>query len=339
MKIFHITVIVALASLLFTIVFPVNSQGDDLYVGSVMWSPSGDHYAVGIFGNGTKILTKESVEVAFIDVWGTVRWSPDGSKIAVTYGAVAPQVTATDVNNIREYLGVWETTNFTQISEIEVSTTSNFDWGNNSVIALDGKLAQTQADGEIVWLSTGDLVIIDSSTGILQREIDLPNQSIISDIRYDPTGNTIAVASNYANNNAVLLYDSASGTLLNSIEDSNSIVNIEWAPNGNQIAYGVRNKGIVVWDVISNSLVVTLPTESMNFTALSWESSFLATDDLVSSDRLLIRIWETTNWQEINVQQVTHTVYDISLSPDGTLLLYGTSDNMFEIIQTIDCRH
>lgn len=325
--------VLMLSTSLVTAVPYADSHTNNFFVGSVAWSPTGNQYAISIFGVGTKILNLQSTEIAFIDVWGTTKWSPDGSKIAIRHGAVAPQITATDVDPVRQYLGVWETTNFFQINAIELSINTNFDWGNDTTIALDGKLAQTQPNGSVNWLSTGDLVIVDSNTGVLQMEIELPTPATIGDIKYDSTGSKIAIAANYGNDNRVFIYDSSSGQLISFISNINTIPEVEWEPNGTQVAYGVRDTGIVVWDTISNSSSLTLTTESMRFRTLSWEGGFLAADDLVNPDRLLLRVWETTNWQEVSVHEVNSTIYDIALSPDGALLLYGGSDNTAEIIQ------
>jgi WD40 repeat protein/transcriptional regulator with XRE-family HTH domain len=142
--------------------------------------------------------------------------------------------------------------------------------------------------------------------------------------------------------NAVKLWNVASGMLLWTGQQIGSINSVAFAPDGHVLASGGGDTLIQLWNSQSGANVLTLAGEGGTVCSLAWspDGGLLASG---CSDGN-IRVWESQKAELDTHKQTlvghTHWVTDVAFSPDGTQLASASFDGTVKLwnMDSGDCR-
>jgi len=139
----------------------------------------------------------------------------------------------------------------------------------------------------------------------------------ISSVCWNQDGGRILSGSH---DGTAMVWNAESGNTILAIETGpGAVYSAIYSPDETMIASGGRsgeNKRIKIWDANTGRLITKL--ERGNVTCLAWTADGKT---LISgSSDSLIRTWNTTTWQQINVFRHTDVVHGIALSPNGRIL-------------------
>jgi WD40 repeat protein len=139
--------------------------------------------------------------------------------------------------------------------------------------------------------------------------------------------------------NAIILYDSASGEELRRLTPAALPLSLAFHPDGTILAAGLVNSDIEVWDLTSSELITTLPGIEKHTGAFPLafvlDGSQLLTGSgpgqvtiSATSGRSLvggsISVW---NWQSAEILQTITGVHGIRITPDGDSFVTHTVNN------------
>ncbi|GAB5464752.1 MAG: hypothetical protein Kapaf2KO_01880 [Candidatus Kapaibacteriales bacterium] len=150
----------------------------------------------------------------------------------------------------------------------------------------------------------------------------------ISDIKYDDSGNRMAIASLDSN---MTLYDSRNWTLIDSIFFTDGrATSVEWSPDNEKIAVATNNINAFIIDLLdfqNPEIIAVTDLNRRDVTGLSWspDGSKLA----ASTNQRRSRIFDVTTLQRLNEYQ-HHTVAllkDVAWSPNGDKIVTIAEDS------------
>jgi WD40 repeat protein len=124
----------------------------------------------------------------------------------------------------------------------------------------------------------------------------------------------------------VLIWDSDSGELENTLEGHSSLVtSAAWSADGDQLATGSRDQSVIIWDLESGRPRLTLAEHGNNVTDLAWSPDGRRLASAGSLDDTVI-VWDPETGEVVHKLPGTGSgVWSLAWSPDGDTLAVGTT--------------
>ncbi len=238
------------------------------------WSPNGSMIAVvNALGKVTLVRVPDLLTVAELgydyfpaypysrSYWGIdpwpVRWSPDGSMIAL--GWCAGQVHLFDTAN-RTHIACLSKTGI----QICVADGGTIDW------SADGK--------RILASGSGDTQVFDASTGKVASKLAGELAA------FSPDGTAIATLGD----GSLRVFSARNGSLFASGAMGVVGTSLAWSPGGDFLALGSSDGRILIWGIASREVVADISAHSLPVSSLSWRGSCLAS---ASKDQT-VEVWQ-----------------------------------------------
>ena len=278
-------------------------------VQSVAFSPDGRYLAVAAF-DGT------------LRIWNTDRWSesallqPRGSFFnTIQYSPDGRWIVSGDLNG---ELCIWDTQQTERPPVLPGGQPTSS--GGRLEFSPDGRQLASSSEG-------GDVHLWDSNSGVRLRVLGAPgwveavafsgdNHCLVT-AHSDPTGNQ----------NAVRIWDAASGDQLGELRGTSAaICNLKFAPDGRQILGASRAHQIHLWDAISGDCMATLTGHEDQILAIAYapDGSRFASG---SVDRT-VRLWDAATGEQLVIMQGhENEVRCLAFSPDGSRVVSGSYSN------------
>ncbi|KAI3879506.1 hypothetical protein MKW92_000883 [Papaver armeniacum] len=143
------------------------------------------------------------------------------------------------------------------------------------------------------------------------------------------SSNVLAIGLGYT----VHLWDateSSSSELMTADADTGPITSVSWAPDGHQIAVGLNNSEVQIWDYTSNKLLRTLRGgHQSRVGTMDWNKHILSTgemDGLIMNNDVRIRNHIVQTYRGHDQE-----VCGLKWSPSGQQLASGGNDNLIHI--------
>lgn len=173
--------------------------------------------------------------------------------------------------------------------------------------------------------------------------ITFPNNSInnktikITSVSLSPDGSRIVSG---GDNNNLYLWDTASGTLIRTFEDTqnnksgkNKVNIVSWSSDGKSIASGSDDNSLRIWDPESGKCVKTFEDARLDIDnvpdhviSLAWNPKNHKLIAFGNSNSMLTIITNIEKNNEVNFSDHDKSVNSISWSPDGNRIASGSSD-------------
>ncbi|HEX7312606.1 MAG TPA: caspase family protein [Pyrinomonadaceae bacterium] len=300
-------------------------------VGTVVFSPDGRTVVIGVGDQTLKLLdVATGKELYTFSPWGQpftqaaffapvdqVVFSPDGRTIA-----------ARSQNKIK----VWNTASGQEVRSFPVQPEHNSftadDYIVRCIFSADGTLAATATVKALtLWdIASGRRMHTFSSQDLRNKTANqlgfFPSLFAIS-----LDGKTIAVATDQA----IGLWDVASGRQLHILRPPESVVEIVFSPDGRTIAsrsmsLQQASPSLTLWDVASGQPLSS--ASGPHRVAFSPDGKTLA----VWCGDNTVRLWDVALRRQLHVL-TGHTSFitDFSFSPDGKILVFGSSDQTVKL--------
>ncbi len=141
-----------------------------------------------------------------------------------------------------------------------------------------------------------------------------------SSVSFSPDGKTIASGSG----DKVLLWDVATATL--ALEHTGSGTSVSFNPDGTTLASGSWNSTVLLWDVVTGTLIYTLTghTQWVSSVSFSPDGRTIASTSYYEDT---VRLWDVaTATQKATLTGHTSGVSSVAFSPDGKTIASGGND-------------
>jgi WD40 repeat protein len=109
-----------------------------------------------------------------------------------------------------------------------------------------------------------------------------------------------------------------------------SVLSVNFSPDGKFLASGSRDKTVKVWEVGSWQKVATLKGHGGDVYSVSFspDGKFLAS----GSEDCTVKVWEVGDWREVaTLKGHGSYVFSVNFSPDGKFLASGSHDNTVKV--------
>ena len=283
-----------------TLPMVLTSQFHSHQIQSISFASDGNSFSTASYDNSTIVTDTSS--------WQTVSSSPDPSRNEVV-GVISPSGNEVVTSSSTQPIKVWSvsTALMTLIEEIPDSA------GMNPIGLNDSGSLLAAADNSI-----GKIMIW--QFGLWSEPIRILDvKTIVTAIRINPDGNTVAVGSV---DGALTLWSLETGGLTSSNKLQGRISDIDFSPDGLILAVGSHDKTARTFSVHQSDLVhldTFVHADQVLSVNLSSDASFLAT----GSQDHTARIWDLILGRERSRLLHNYPVTAVSLSPTGDLLLSG----------------
>ena len=248
-------------------------EEEDRPIYEVEWSPDGDKILAGnsfeeIFvydasniESSSTILLEETLTTDFgttNDLIADLEFNPNSSMVAVTVG----REDNTDSNE--GGLVILDTTDWSEIGRYDPSSKdSNYD------------SVEWSPDGNILAVGgAGEVFLLDPNNGFsqLRNPLAITNSQFprVNGLSWSPDGNYLVACDQYESNNighTVYMYETSTWTKEWDEELSTSCLDVEFSPDGRQVAaaafwYGSDGDSVKVFNAASGSIVDIMPGDS-----------------------------------------------------------------------------
>ena len=291
--------------------------------------------AVSVSADGSKILSSDNSQAKI--------WDRETHGLLNTYENSSTLISSTispDGNyfTVGYIEGVYPDPNLGQSSVIDAKTNSTLYNVGGCFTSFSGDNSIVAATGGGVYRNINVHYTINGAT-----IFDIYNGGYPNDAAVDPSGTLVAVGSS---NNDIKLYDSPSGTLLQTlVGHTNDVRAVAFSPDGSLIASGAGgwdgtgDATIKIWNVAAGELITTLEGHGYwtDDIAFSSDGSYLISSgrDGLAPINPKIKIWRTSDWQ-------LQTYYDEGLAngvpslcsvPGTDLFVFGNSYGELTLVQ------
>jgi WD40 repeat protein len=126
-----------------------------------------------------------------------------------------------------------------------------------------------------VGVMDGTVRLYDTESGEIFNTLHYGGETDIHDVAFSPAGNYLASAGRVS---AVILWDLASGQVKRTYSVRDTVLNIDFSPDGTLLAAAAgAEKAILLWDIESGDLVRSLPHDDQSMSiAFSPDGRYLA---------------------------------------------------------------
>ena len=283
--------------------------------------------AVSVSADGSKILSSDNNQAKTWDRETHTLLNIYENSTTLISSTISPDGNYFTVGYIE---GIYPDPNLGQSSVINAKT-------NSTLYNVGGCFTSFSEDNSIIAATGGGVYrninvhyTISGST-----VFDIYNGGYPNDVAVDPSGTFVAVASS---NNDVKLYDSQTGTLLQTlVGHTNDVRAVAFSPDGSIIASGAGgwdgtgDATIKIWDVSTGVLITTLEGHGYwtSDVAFSSDGSYLISSgrDGLSPINPKIKIWRTSDWQlqTYYSEGLANGVPSLCAVPGTDLFVFGNS--------------
>jgi WD40 repeat protein len=219
-----------------------------------------------------------------------VAWSPNGKRIA----------TGTNV------VDIWDTSSGKLLATYPPST-------GNGTTTNGGCSGMSSTVGPVFkQKSTSSTTTITPLTG------DIPSGSVapLLSLAWSPDGNEIAASFGYGmNGSTIRVWDTTTGNLVKTYQDSSYTDGLAWSPNGKYFAFGSSDGVVQVWNASSWQPIIRYTGDASAINALAWSPD---STRIISAGNTVI-VWNAlTDKTLFTFPGNANGVYNVAWSPDGT---------------------
>jgi len=246
------------------------------------------------------------------DIFESLSWSPDGSKIAIAAGS--PGCRASNAN---EYaVRIVDAQSGQLVSSFLGHTCRLVDvaWSPDGT-----KIASSSFNGDtFVW---------DALTGNLLVEANFRTEIGVS-VSWSPDGSKIA--STLSGGDYAIVWSAVNGDVLfNTPAHTEFTTYADWSPDGLKIATSSLDDTVTIYDLQTQNISLTLQySSSIHWVSWSPDGSRIATASLDSK----VQIWSAANGSLLSTfNGHSASVEIVDWSPDGTRLASGSADGTIRI--------
>ncbi len=310
----------------------VNLIGHTAEVEDVAWHPNGHHLASGSQDNSIIIWDTEAGKIQHTLLGHTkgvrkVMWSPDGRRLA----------SSSNDNSII----VWDV----ETGEAMRNLTGHTDSVLSVTWSPDGdRLASGSDDNSIIIWDTRNGEALTTLTGHTNR---------VWDVVWSPDGHRLASSSD---DTTIIIWDTDSGEALTTLighsggidetvffstliqgwrtlSFAEGVLSVDWSPDGDRLASSSKDGTIIIWDIESSNILMTLTGHAQDVTSVVWnpDGHHLAS----SSDDNSIIIWDIEH-TEAAITLLGHSDWVGSLAWSSNNRLASGSDDDSLIIWDIE---
>ena len=293
-----------------------------LDINEVVFSPDGKTL---ITGSDVRIFPAETLtmwdvdtgeKIAAIEGWdvNSVALSPDGKMIAAGYDRDAGYDRNLDYINLG-YINLWDVA-----TQAHVATFEGHDAPVFSVdFSLDGTMLVSGSDD-------GTIRLWDTATGdnVASSEWAAGDIFAVWEVQFSPDGTMIAGVGS----RQIKVWDAANlatGQEIITLQDDTreSPLSVRFSPDGTMLAAGYENGAVRLWDVATESRIVTFEGHDDDVEAVDFspDGKVLISASLDHT----VRLWDVAATGD-NVASIEWRVFwvsDVKFSPDGSLFATG----------------
>ncbi len=316
------------------------------------WGEGAPHPSMGV--DSYSLYGTMSVFAQIEDEVYSVRWSPDGTMIAISGG-----VAGCDRTNPNQFaIRIFSASTGEVIKNLigMTCTSSKVDWSPDGTKLVSFNYAQavvhiwevatgnvlrtvpfeTQGMLSTVWSPNGQLIASAfPSDGVILWD---PNTGqIVTVIRggtvvdWSPDSSKVVTGSSY--NNEVQIQEATTGTeLLLLPGTTGETSSVSWSLDGNRIASIAGDSKLRVWNASDGQLLLSVDVPH-DVVDVEWspDTSKLATGSIDG----IVRVWDGNTGTQISSFTNPDRIYSVSWSPDGSKLAFGGKDGTLEIVQAV----
>ena len=243
------------------------------------------------------------------DTLRAVAFSPDGTQLAT--------------GGLDGKLILWDPATGRQLRTIN----SGGGWVSSVAFSPDGKTVAAGSDMKVL--------IFDSQTGVLLATL-LGHTDAVYSVAFSPDGKQLASG---GGDHKVIVWDAKEAKLLRVLSGHTDVVYcVAFSPSGKLLASGSEDKSIILWNTADGSRIGTMTDQKdvVFCVAFSPDSSLLAAGygtvytglgvSLLSQDKNVV-IWDVlAQKRQLTLTGHTNAIAGVTFSPDGKLLVSGSSD-------------
>lgn len=282
------------------------------YVGSVEWSPDGKWiaisggeigcdqtdtrgFAVRIFSAATGQTAKRLMGMTCTSVG--LDWSPDGSKLV-------------SFNSAQSVAYIWDVASEKLLltKPLNVMGMSSVEWSPKGDLIASG----TPGNSILLW---------DSVTGEIVSSIPGTTAD------WGPDGSKLATGTIYGS--SVDIRDAQTGEVLTIFTGATDVIySVRWSLDGSKILAVSADNKVLVWEVSTQKLILTLPVAKLSNAQWSPDAQQIATASLDG----VIRVWDTHTGKLLATFSGTEALLTVGWSPDGSQLAFAERDGVLHIV-------
>jgi WD40 repeat protein len=288
-----------------SIIDRISTAGGSVY--NIAWSPDSKHVGTGGASGDIFIYSPGSGELETVFAGNSIYisdvvFSPDGAKLAASkYDGTIQTWKVEDFDaNVHEY------------ETLETGSSAklySLDWSPNGLL-----IAATNQNGSLfIW---------NALTGELLHTFSIwENDFSVSAVRFSPDSLYLAV-SGIGN---ILIWDLRSEqAILNLEEPTDTILSIDWSPDGHTLIAGGLENQVFVWDIESGELIEELSTQHAIYSVVYSKDGSLAAIGFAGKSTILL---DTSDWSLIHdTELIPFRAYGLAFSPNGKYLALVDSD-------------
>lgn len=241
---------------------------------------------------------------------GTVRWTPDGSKLVVA--------------GLDNTIKLLDGRNGTIISSLE-----GFQRGVSSIaVSPDGKYV-AGCGGQEGYVESYEIRVYELATGKLVSKL-LGHRHVVYGIAFSPDSSLLASA---AGDNFVKLWNPATGEELRTLTGhSNLVNNVSFSPDGRRLVSAGRDGLALVWDIASLEPIGTLKGHDGEVmgAAFAPDGKRIATSGRDGT----LKFWDLLGRLQFTLAGHGGDVMSLSFSPDGSRIASASTDGTVRIWTT-----
>jgi WD40 repeat protein len=274
-------------------------------------------------------LLWENAEGHNATLW-SVRWSPDGSMISVTYFDNTTTIFHSNNGTIIRKLGAHPYPTGTRCDGEQDCAIKEHLPARTSAWSPDGRYLAVGGDNR-------KIIIYDTSDWSIYKIFEGHQGSVLT-LQWSPGGTMLAsgsgtdkVAMHNTPENVIKIWNFSDDKVLANLEGhEDGVMNLKWSPNGSQIISASDDKTIMLWDVETWTLIKMFLGHTLGVLDVAWSPDSTM---LVSGSRdYRVRTWDVQSGEEIDKWTEPNCVRSVHWHPDGLFIANsGVDETMLKI--------